>query len=444
MSSSFLSSPLLFSLIPLLILPSFYLPVESAFPSSSSSESSILDNAVIGDPLVDCLEERVKLTFQTQKPFTGRIFVKGMVDNEKCVENYRQNSQTKVEFELANGACNMRRSRKLGPEQRGVEQSITVTISFHDIFITKVDRAYRCTCFYMAKKIFFSENSKKFLKEADKVVTNRFDVSMIPTTELIDTARMPLCTYTVRRGSVNGPIVTYASVGEPVFHVWQCDSDMFSMLVHNCFVDDGAGKDRKPLIDEHGCTNDPIIVSDLTYNSQANLAFTEVNVFKFADKVTTYFQCAVSTCMISEGMCSGKTPPRCGPNNRRRRTTGDAKEIENNSSLSAPFSPDDPFTMDLSAERIHVLDLDDEETGEEAEERRELLKVGKDFPTNSRLGLSTGPYAVSPLSQSTVCFSENIFGAALAGIGLLVFCFPLVTGLLIWRQRKMAKISWHR
>ena len=42
---------------------------------------------------------------------------------------------------------------------------------------------------------------------------------MIPTTELIDTARMPLCTYTVRRGSVNGPIVTYASVGEPVFHV---------------------------------------------------------------------------------------------------------------------------------------------------------------------------------------------------------------------------------
>jgi len=35
------------------------------------------------------------------------------------------------------------------------------------------------------------------------------------------------------------------------------------------------------------------------------------------------------------------------------------------------------FLKDLSAERIHVLDLDDEETGEEAEERRELLKVGK-------------------------------------------------------------------
>lgn len=50
---------------------------------------------------------------------------------------------------------------QLGPEQRGVEQSIVIIVSFHDTFITKVDRAYRCTCFYM---------------EADKVVTNRFDV----------------------------------------------------------------------------------------------------------------------------------------------------------------------------------------------------------------------------------------------------------------------------
>jgi len=73
--------------------------------------------------------------------------------------------------------------------------------------------------FLYGKKIFSENSKKKILKEADKVVTNRFDVSMIPTTELIDTARMPLCTYTVRRGSVNGPIVTYASVGEPVFHV---------------------------------------------------------------------------------------------------------------------------------------------------------------------------------------------------------------------------------
>lgn len=29
-------------------------------------------------------------------------------------------------------------------------------------------------------------------------------------------------------------------------------SDMFSMLVHSCFVDDGNGQEKKALVDEHG------------------------------------------------------------------------------------------------------------------------------------------------------------------------------------------------
>uniref|UniRef100_A0A914C0A6 ZP domain-containing protein n=1 Tax=Acrobeloides nanus TaxID=290746 RepID=A0A914C0A6_9BILA len=267
-----------------------------------------------------------------------------MIDNDKCVNNYVANGDPNVQFEIHNGECNMRRSRKIGPDQRGVEQSITIVISFHDTFITKVDRAYRCTCFYM---------------EADKIVTNRFEISDVPTTDLVDTAKMPLCTYSVRRGSVNGPIVSFATIGEPVFHVWQCDSDMFSMLVHSCFVDDGAGHDRKPILDEHGCTIEPVIVPELTYNHQNNLAYTEVSVFKFADKVTTYFQCAVSTCMISEGMCRGKTPPRCSSGFKVRarrdyRLIPALQPVRENSTDDG-FA----FTTDVAAEKIVVFDLDD-------------------------------------------------------------------------------------
>ncbi|VDK49400.1 unnamed protein product [Anisakis simplex] len=268
---------------------------------------------------------------------------------------------------------------QVGPEQKGVEQSITVIISFHNTFITKVDRAYRCTCFYM---------------EADKVVTSRFDVSMLPTTDLIDTARMPLCTYTVRRASVTGSPVSFATVGEPVFHVWQCESDMFSMLVHSCFVDDGNGQDRKPLIDENGCSIDEALVPNLTYNPDKNMAFSEVSVFKFADKVSTYFQCAVSTCMNSEGMCQSKTPPRCGSSPTRfekdeqdepeaddtfdpyqQHVHRRARSVRTHPSLitqqsnhsndnlitfkpsRSPFN--DANTMDLSANPIVVLDLDE-------------------------------------------------------------------------------------
>ncbi|CAJ0961250.1 unnamed protein product, partial [Mesorhabditis belari] len=260
--------------------------------ATSTNSPSILDNGVSGLPEVDCMEDRVKLTFNTAKPFTGRIFVKGMVDKPACVQKFESNANNSVHFELQNGACNMRRHRMIQPDKRGMEQSITIIISFHSTFITKVDRAFRTTCFYM---------------EADKVVTSRFDVSMLPTTDLVDTAKMPLCTYSVRRDSIDGPVVQYATVGEVVYHVWQCDSDMFSMLVHSCFVDDGNGQDRKPILDERGCSIDEVIVPDLTYNAKNNLAYAPVSVFKFADKVTTYFQCAVSTCMLSEGMCEGKT-----------------------------------------------------------------------------------------------------------------------------------------
>ncbi|EPB76158.1 zona pellucida-like domain protein [Ancylostoma ceylanicum] len=241
---------------------------------------------------------------------------------------------------------------QLGPEQRGVEQSITIIISFHSTFITKVDRAYRCTCFYM---------------EADKVVTSKFDVSVLPTTDLIDTARMPLCTYTVRRDSISGPIVQFAQVGEPVFHVWQCESDMFSMLVHSCFVDDSNGQDRKPFLDEHGCAIDPVIVPDLTYNKENNLAFAQI---------TTYFQCAVSTCMVSEGMCEGKTPPRCGPVSQHFRLVRSASEVRN-STRSSWVHLDN--TMDLSAQKITVLDLEETPSGEDSGSQSARLQLGPAF-----------------------------------------------------------------
>ena len=84
-------------------------------------------------------------------------------------------------------------------------QSIVVVISFHSIFLTKVDKAYRIQCFYM---------------EADKEVTQTLDVSMMTTLSLADSAAMPTCAYSVRRGSQNGELVRFARIGEPVFHVW--------------------------------------------------------------------------------------------------------------------------------------------------------------------------------------------------------------------------------
>jgi hypothetical protein len=35
-----------------------------------------------GEPVVECAEDRIRLRFRTERPFQGRIFVKGFADNE--------------------------------------------------------------------------------------------------------------------------------------------------------------------------------------------------------------------------------------------------------------------------------------------------------------------------------------------------------------------------
>ncbi|GMT28776.1 hypothetical protein PFISCL1PPCAC_20073, partial [Pristionchus fissidentatus] len=361
------------------------LPITQSLPN-------LLDNGVAGLPEVDCMEDRLRLHFNTQRPFNGRIYVRGMVDKPHCVKSFSGSSASKISFDLMNGECNMRRARRLGPDQRGIEQSVTVIISFHNTFITKVDRAFRTTCFYM---------------EADKVVTSRFDVSQLPTTDLIDTAKMPLCTYSVRRDSITGPVVQYAVVGETVFHVWQCESDMFSMLVHSCFVDDGAGQDKKPILDENGCSIDPLIVPDLTYNPQNNLAYSEVSVFKFADKVTTYFQCAVSTCMVAEGMCVGKTPPRCGGNSNSvgfpslRLVRSAEPAVSNKTRLHGRLHLDN--TMDLSADKIVVLDIEESAADNLPKDDDMAVRaqlIAKQL-VRSREEVCIGPHIVSLLTAIT-------------------------------------------
>ena len=66
---------------------------------------------------------------------------------------------------------------------------------------------------------------------------------------------MPVCTYTIRKDEIDGPILRYARVGEQVVHRWECQTgecrrgatrthvcaDVYGMLVPSCFVEDGQG-----------------------------------------------------------------------------------------------------------------------------------------------------------------------------------------------------------
>ncbi|VDP38279.1 unnamed protein product [Heligmosomoides polygyrus] len=59
------------------------------------------------------------------------------------------------------------------------------------------------------------------------------------------------------------------------------------------------------------CSTDSYLLPQIQYDAKALLAFTDTQVFKYADKVQLYFTCTVQLCYKHDGGCEGVTPPQC-------------------------------------------------------------------------------------------------------------------------------------
>uniref|UniRef100_A0A1I7X5P8 ZP domain-containing protein n=1 Tax=Heterorhabditis bacteriophora TaxID=37862 RepID=A0A1I7X5P8_HETBA len=135
---------------------------------------------------------------------------------------------------------------------------------------------------------------------------------MLPTESVSFDLPMPSCSYTIRKDSLDGDILRYARVGDQVVHRWQCDSEEYGVLVHNCYVEDGQGEKQR-IVDDNGtptafrCHTDHFLLGDPTYVEALNMAYRESFVFKFADKVAVRFQCEIRLCLKEDGGCDGIT-----------------------------------------------------------------------------------------------------------------------------------------
>ncbi|CAI4227626.1 unnamed protein product [Auanema sp. JU1783] len=294
-----------------------HLIILSCFILISHAASNYLENSIVGTPKVICEENDLALDIVTAKPFQGNIFVKGRAKDKSCRQSYANNGTNSYSLPL--GKCGMQRLRSANP--RGINFMVTVIVSFHPAgFITKNDRAFHVKCFYM---------------EPDEIVTQGIEVSNIPTTELSDSMSMPKCEYSVRRDSPNGPTLTFANVGETVFHVWECSPADMGMLVKKCFVTDGDGEDHA-VVDFDGCSTDSFLLSELQYDQNLMRAHATSQVFKYADSNQLYFTCQVRLCQKQMGMCQDVTPPKCGADredlinevNRTRRSVDTHSDLE--------------------------------------------------------------------------------------------------------------------
>ncbi|KAF7632309.1 ZP domain-containing protein [Meloidogyne graminicola] len=262
-----------------------------------------IDNDIIGEPDIECLDQEIRVWVKTRKYFQGRIYAKGKSDDQECAkDDFALKRTKKVNFDLGLGRCGMRSLRSFDP--RGMYYGITLVISFHPIFITKVDQAFHVKCFF---------------EEASKGLTAELGVSMLPTTEVEARHGIPGCSYSIHRSSIDeldagkpaGAVIQFARVGDKVLHQWYCSTnEMFGILINNCFVTDGV-KQRVQVIDAQGCPLDPILITGTRYSADLQRAYAESQVFKFADRPGIWFFCQIQMCMKKDGMCDGITPPNC-------------------------------------------------------------------------------------------------------------------------------------
>lgn len=364
-----------------------------------------IDNHLAGPPVVDCMDTTVSLTFNTEKAFNGRVFVRGLADDDRCSRNFATNAdQSKFSMVIANGDCAMQRQRVASESLEGVMFSLVIVVSFHGTFVTKSDRAFRCMCFF--------RNIKR--------VTNFLDISQIGTTELLDTAKMPTCTYTIRTGSPSGELLRYAKVSDKIFHVWECDDKAQGFLVHSCWVNDGRGN-RFDLLDIDGCAIDPIIQPDIKYEESLQKAYVETWGYKFSDTSVLNYQCVVELCKIAQGECKGLVPPNCGKGKKRRDTSvalltgkvgGKGRRDHTNAEA-----------LDLVA-NVDVLDTLEADLGT-AGPSPDLLKKLNQFPQVSRMDQLEPQH----------CFSSFSFALIMGIMGLLFICAFVSSIVLLMKSR---------
>lgn len=377
--------------------------------------ASEIDNHLVGDPIVDCQDTMVSLTFTTEKAFTGRVYVQGLADDDRCSRNFATNTdQSKFSMMIQNGDCAMARQRVSGTLE-GIMFSLTIVVSFHGTFVTKVDRAYRCMCFF--------RNIKR--------VTNLLDMSAIGTTELLDTAKMPTCTYSIHSGARDGQLLRYGKVGDKIYHTWECDDESQGFLVHSCWVNDGRGN-RFDLLDIDGCAVDPIIQADIKYDESLTKAFTESWGYKFSDTSVLNYQCVLELCKKAQGECDGLTPPLCGRGKRSARATMLVNGTMNN---KAHRKHDEAALKENEMDVVSAIDILDTLSADDLDEPT--------IPSELMRNLNGPSAAFHPrryvaADSDRLCLSTPSFGILLA-ITVILFVTSVVASAMLCYRSRMEK-----
>uniref|UniRef100_A0A915J092 ZP domain-containing protein n=1 Tax=Romanomermis culicivorax TaxID=13658 RepID=A0A915J092_ROMCU len=207
-----------------------------------------------GIPEVECLQDSITIVFDLKEKFFGRIYVMGYANDSRCTSIQRGRATTSVI--IRRDLCGVTNLRSANPP--GVVSNVKVVISFHPQFITKVDRGFEISCFYM---------------EVNRTVIYPISVKPEETMPITQFSDMPICEYKVMQKSTKNDLETQlasvVSLGEKLYHKWTCKSsttNLWCMTVHSCYVKDTVGN-KIEIVDENGCSIDKYIMGAIEDSS---------------------------------------------------------------------------------------------------------------------------------------------------------------------------------
>uniref|UniRef100_A0A914D6Y1 Uncharacterized protein n=1 Tax=Acrobeloides nanus TaxID=290746 RepID=A0A914D6Y1_9BILA len=163
-------------------------------------------NEIVDLPIVDCDAGKIVIKVRTTAANPSHIYAEQFHESPTCVE------RNKNKISIDHGECGMTSERMESP--LGTMHRICVAVQIHPLFVTENDRSYCAQCVYLDSNV------------VDSLEQN-IAISDLPPNELdpqFDESSRPKCTYSIRKGSIDGPPVHFATIGDTVVHVWECQN----------------------------------------------------------------------------------------------------------------------------------------------------------------------------------------------------------------------------
>ncbi|EFP12423.1 CRE-CUTL-14 protein [Caenorhabditis remanei] len=267
----------------------FYLPALFLFCHQISAIP--IPNGLLGNVEVECTDTTIEAVFLTESNFLGRVFVLGHSQDKECVS--REIGRRTTSITVPRDKCGVETVQH--GKGAGYTSSVNIVISFHDKFLTKVDRAYNITCLFAP---------------TGDVVSYALTVQPSLLKDIQVLADQPNCEYEVFDVRTRRP-AEVVHVNAPLEHVWTCDGanlDLFCMRVHDCVINEGKSKRRSRIIDSEGCSLDTSRLPQLRYDNNKLSARVMSKAFRFGDDVAVEFECNVRLDLRNGTSCPR---PRC-------------------------------------------------------------------------------------------------------------------------------------